>query len=369
MCTEASRQSAAARPSRLRRLWVPLVAAALLAALVPGELLAQPFNVWLQSPRASGRYISVAHNAALNPTSQITLEVWASISLNPSECVSLIGKDYLTGYWLGVCNTASGTVLRSYLRGGGRAGRDAGVVPTGQWTHLAVTFDGTTRRHYINGEQVGFWTEPGPLATNSAQFRIGSDVSWNFNPNGSVDEVRVWNVARTQAQLRSTINVPITAPQPGLVAVWGLNASPNANVGGFAGTAVGSGLYFTFPALFSCGSSTGTFLCLDSRFSISARYRVGGPGTAEAQASVVPFGNPGSGLFYFFDVNNWEIMVKAIDACGLNNRHWIFSAATTTLFYRLEAFDVRAGVNKIYFNYPGAPALTVTDTDAFATCP
>jgi len=32
-------------------------------------------------------------------------------------------------------------------------------------------------------------------------------------------------------------------------------------------------------------------------------------------------------------------------------------------------FDVRAGVNKIYFNYPGPPAPAVTDTNAFATCP
>ena len=27
-----------------------------------------------------------------------------------------------------------------------------------------------------------------------------------------------------------------------------------------------------------------------------------------------------------------------------------------------------AGVNKIYFNYPGPPAPAVTDTGAFATC-
>lgn len=61
--------------------------------------------------------------------------------------------------------------------------------------------------------------------------------------------------------------------------------------------------------------------------------------------------------------------VKVLNACVLNDRIWVFSAATTNVFYRLEAFDVQAGVNKIFFNYPGPPAPAVTDTSAFATCP
>ena len=76
-----------------------------------------------------------------------------------------------------------------------------------------------------------------------------------------------------------------------------------------------------------------------------------------------------SGIFWFFSSDNWEVMVKVLNACGLNNRYWVFSAATTNEFYRMEVFDVRAGVNKIYFNYPGPPAPAVTDVDAFATCP
>jgi len=76
-----------------------------------------------------------------------------------------------------------------------------------------------------------------------------------------------------------------------------------------------------------------------------------------------------SGLFWFFSSDNWEIMVKALNGCGLNNRYWIFSAATTNVFYRMEVFDTVGLEQKIYFNYPGPPAPAVTDTDAFATCP
>ena len=63
-------------------------------------------------------------------------------------------------------------------------------------------------------------------------------------------------------------------------------------------------------------------------------------------------------------------MVKAIDGCPLNNRYWLFTAATTNVFFRMAVYDIHAGSQKIFFNYPGPPApAVVTDTSAFATCP
>jgi len=44
--------------------------------------------------------------------------------------------------------------------------------------------------------------------------------------------------------------------------------------------------------------------------------------------------------------------------------------AAKKIAYDIEARDlIRAGVNKVYFNYPGPPAPAVTDVNAFATCP
>ena len=39
------------------------------------------------------------------------------------------------------------------------------------------------------------------------------------------------------------------------------------------------------------------------------------------------------------------------------------------VFYRMTVYDIHAGAQKIYFNYPGPPAPAVTDVTAFATCP
>lgn len=365
-----SRYTRASRPARLTlRLLGWALVASLLVALAPQESSAQPFGAWLTTARSSNRYISINHNASLNPTSQITLEAWVALSnMNAGECVSILGKGYTSTYWLGLCNGSSGPVLRSYLRGTSSL-KDGGLARIGQWTHLAVTFDGARRRHYINGELVLDISDPGALTSNSNPVRIASDFDYNVQPQGAIDEVRIWNVARTTEQIRDTINVALTTPQPGLVAVWGLNGNPNAAVGPYNGTNVNSPLYFTSAVAASCGGSTATALCLQDRFSITARHRTGAPGSAESQSQVVPFFNPGSGLFYFFSADNWEVMVKAINGCGLNNRYWIFSAATTNVFYRLEVTDVRSGTTKIYFNYPGPPAPAVTDTNALAVCP
>jgi hypothetical protein len=209
------------------------------------------------------------------------------------------------------------------------------------------------------------------LTTSDAAMRIGSDRDWPRSPTGSIDEVRLWNVARTQSQIRASLNRRITAAQPGLVGVWPLDGNGNNIVGPHDGVSSGAGIGFlTFPVAVGCGVSTVDALCLDGRFSITATWRTnptpGAPTDGDGQVVVA---GPDSGIFWFFSSANWEVMVKAVNGCGLNNRHWIFSAATTNVFYRMEVLDVTAGVQKIYFNYPGPPAPAVTDTDAFATCP
>lgn len=347
------------------------------ALLVLGSLLlgtalgapaaAQPFGAWISfTGHPLHGYVQVANARGLNLTAEATIEGWVNVrDALDGGCSSILGKNFMEAYWVGIC----GTTLRAYFRGAGSQA-DGGVLPFGRWTHFAVVYGGGRQKHYIDGELVLDVARPVGITTSASALRIGSDVAYMVTPQGAMNELRLWNVARTEAEIRSTINVALTSPRRGLVAVW--RDGQHDALGGLDGVVGGTAVVFlTHPVAPNCGTTSSPFLCLQDRFSIHTRFRTGPPGTADAQAPVLPCaaGCSGSGIFYFFNLNNWEIMAKAINGCALNDRWWFFSAATTNVHYRIEVMDVQAGVNKIYFNYPGPPAPAVTDTSAFATCP
>jgi len=354
------------------RWFLPVLVLALVGLAAPAA--AQPFGAWLAlTGHPTHGYVRIPANAALNPTGAFTFEAWVAItnSAASADCRSIAGKNWEQAWWVGLCTVGGRPTLRSYLKGS-TSQRNGGEIEPGRWTHVAVVFNGTQRLHYVNGELAATFSETGPLTTSADEVRIGSDTRWQFTPTGAINEVRLWNVARTQTQIRDNMDNPINAPQGGLIAVWSLAGNAQDVVGPYDGSVQGAGVGFlTFPVALNCGATTATAHCLLNRFLITARWRTNPlPGSlTDGQAQTAGCANSGSGLFQFFSPNNWEIMVKALNGCGLNNRYWIFSAATTNVFYRMEVLDVQAGVQKIYFNYPGPPAPAVTDVNAFATCP
>ena len=105
------------------------------------------------------------------------------------------------------------------------------------------------------------------------------------------------------------------------------------------------------------------------RFEVSATWTnfsaVSGHGT------FVPMGSDDSGLIWFFQPGNWEVLIKIIDACSLNNRYWVYAAATTNVRYTLTVRDTATNPPTVwtYTNPLGNTSPAITDSDAFATCP
>lgn len=103
----------------------------------------------------------------------------------------------------------------------------ANVVTTGVWYHIAATYDGTTMIIYVDGVQVAATTvvninfsSPNQNLTLGAWSYIGRHL------NAAVDEVRVWNIARTAAQIQHYMNCELPNPssQTGLVAYYKFNS-------------------------------------------------------------------------------------------------------------------------------------------------
>lgn len=109
-------------------------------------------------------------------------------------------------------------------------------------------------------------------------------------------------------------------------------------------------------------------ICLNrGRFRVSAQWRTSGD--TRGNGRIVPLRSDDSGLLYFFAAANWEVLVKVLDACGFNDRYWVFLAATTNVEFLIRVEDTSTGVVKTYYNPPNHTAETTTDVAAFATCP
>jgi Bacterial pre-peptidase C-terminal domain len=109
-------------------------------------------------------------------------------------------------------------------------------------------------------------------------------------------------------------------------------------------------------------------MCLNrGRFRVQAEWRDFDGNTGSAK--VVPFGSDDSGLLWFFGPNNWEVLIKVLDGCPVNQHYWVFAAATTNVQYTIRVTDTRTGRLKEYTNPLNRISPAITDTEAFKTCP
>ena len=76
-----------------------------------------------------------------------------------------------------------------------------------------------------------------------------------------------------------------------------------------------------------------------------------------------------SAAFWFFRPENLEMLVKVLDGCALNDRYWVFAAATTSVEYDLTVKDATTGEEKRWHNPLGVAAPAITDVNALAACP
>jgi len=111
-----------------------------------------------------------------------------------------------------------------------------------------------------------------------------------------------------------------------------------------------------------------TTLCLhNNRFRVEVEWETS---TDQGQGVILNKLSDSSAVFYFFNPNNAEMLVKVLNACVPPfNRYWVFYAATTNVDFTVTVTDTQADVTKDFYNPLGRAALPIQDTQAFATCP
>ena len=101
-------------------------------------------------------------------------------------------------------------------------------IPLNAWSHIAGTIDSSgVMRVFVNGRQVASGTAPRAanlVARSNNRIGANSDLSSIFN--GSIADVRIWNYARTEAQIQSTLPVgSISGPAVGLMRAYPLGST------------------------------------------------------------------------------------------------------------------------------------------------
>ncbi len=146
-----------------------------------------------------------------------------------SKAISPTPNDH---YWM-LSTTTSGanTVLRFRLKTNDNQPTASLVATTGDlsentWYHIAATYDGTTMKLFLDGNLVGSMPKTGSVSTNSSVgvWIGGNPPTATGHPwQGKIDEVRIWNTARTLAELQANSSSELSGSEAGLQAYYKFN--------------------------------------------------------------------------------------------------------------------------------------------------
>ena len=90
-----------------------------------------------------------------------------------------------------------------------------------QWYHMAITYDGAYIRVFVNGQMENEIGVSGPLSTSTYNLSFGMEQSTGaYALDGMLDEVRLWDVARTPEEIAANYNRIVSTYSPGLISYW-----------------------------------------------------------------------------------------------------------------------------------------------------
>ncbi|MFF0574470.1 LamG-like jellyroll fold domain-containing protein [Streptosporangium saharense] len=161
-------------------------------------------------------WVTVNHSSSLRLTGGMTLSAWVKPTTTAGwRTVAM--KDHASGSAYGLY-ASNGSVPSAWLLKPDASGHNTldgttGLV-NGRWDHVAVTYDGTMARLYVDGQEVSTSSWSGNLVNDNGALHIGGNSKWGEYFSGLIDEVRIYKTAQSQAQIQLDMNTPVDAPVP-----------------------------------------------------------------------------------------------------------------------------------------------------------
>ena len=214
-----------------------------------GVLQLDGFDGWVELTNLDGGIPTGADSftieAWINPTSipnggaaggQITF--WGNQAGNQANGFRLQGSEGVVHYFWG--NDHSVTGLGDMLE-------DTTGPNADGWHHVAVSYDGAsnTSTWFKDGAVIGTPGQARNAGVNvaDANYRIGSRINDEFF-HGLIDEIRIWDIPRTQAEVASTFENELPVNTGGLVAYYKFDSADDysdVTGNGHDGTPMGLG--------------------------------------------------------------------------------------------------------------------------------
>lgn len=206
----------------------------------PLDMAGDPFDGFAWESGGPDSHVRVPPLEALRMTSEFTVEAWLQPFSRPTGLV-----DY------GVVFSKEGE-YQLILSDLGEirwivAGPDGWDDPwnraryrtvPGEWTHVALARDGEEMSLLVNGRVVQVARVPAEVGDHHPamdDFRIGGRQHTPTGFEGRIDEVRVWGVARSPAEVRAAMRQRVSPDAEGLIAAWSFDEGRGSVAGDLTG--------------------------------------------------------------------------------------------------------------------------------------
>jgi hypothetical protein len=155
-------------------------------------------------------WVTVPDSASLHLDSALTLEAWVRPSALGTVWRTVVFKERGDGMAYSLyANEASTRPVGQVFIDGERNAVGSAALPVDEWSYLAVTYDGSSLRLYVDGSLAATAAVSGSIEASSGPLRIGGNSVWDEWFAGLIDEVRVYNRALSQSEIQTDMNTPV----------------------------------------------------------------------------------------------------------------------------------------------------------------
>jgi hypothetical protein len=193
-----------------------------------------PSGSYFYAPNGSSAQMSCSDDNKFTPAGAFTIEAWVAITNGASSNVSIIAKGQsspsTSEYSLTYAKITSAQRYSFQISNGTAyfsATKDIldTDLPIGTWVHVCGVSDGSNISLYINGTFQSSTPFSGSILNTSQPVLLASKNMGN-TIDASIDEIRIWGIARTASQINESMHKSIDAHQAGLIAYYTLDNHP-----------------------------------------------------------------------------------------------------------------------------------------------